>query len=277
MNIRRLILPLVDSMSSIISMCCRQKGKVFILTFHSIRSDIIKDFESLIQMLSEEVGFITPSQFTRFLSNEYDLDQTRLLLTFDDGFYSNHLVAERILNRLKIKAIFFIPTAFIDCSNKSELEYFVRNNLHCPVDHWETRSMDRSQILELFQEGHLIGSHTVNHPNLGSLIAKEELEREILDSKSVLEEYLCTEIMHFAYPFGNINSINRWALDYLRKYYKYIYSGIRGPNIAGMNLLTIRREAISLKDDIIYNKMISKGALSFYYYFDRRKLNSMVY
>ena len=48
------------------------------------------------------------------LSNPQDKNKIKFLLTFDDGFLDNFLIALPILKKFNLKAIFFIPTKFID-------------------------------------------------------------------------------------------------------------------------------------------------------------------
>ncbi len=46
---------------------------------------------------------------SNFLDSKDDIDEgkLRVLLTFDDGFYSNRIVAEKYLDRYSAKALFF--------------------------------------------------------------------------------------------------------------------------------------------------------------------------
>jgi len=51
----------------------------------------------------------------------------------------------------------------------------------------------------LKKEGHIIGAHTLSHPNLAH-VAEEEVRSEIVGSKKRLEEKLSEPIQHFSYP-----------------------------------------------------------------------------
>jgi len=70
----------------------------------------------------------------------------------------------------------------------------------------------------------IIGSHTMNHPNL----INEDLNnisKELLKSKNVIETKLSQKCDHFAIPFGGKDSFNKIILDNIyRAGYKYIYS-----------------------------------------------------
>jgi len=59
--------------------------------------------------------------------------------------------------------------------------------------------MTWSQVRDLLDLGHVIGSHTLSHPNLAK-VSKEEARRELVDSKSRLEAVLGCRIDHFSFP-----------------------------------------------------------------------------
>jgi peptidoglycan/xylan/chitin deacetylase (PgdA/CDA1 family) len=56
-----------------------------------------------------------------------------------------------------------------------------------------------NEIRALKKDGHIIGSHTMSHPNLAYL-DQADMKRELSDSKEILERELGVEISHFAYP-----------------------------------------------------------------------------
>jgi peptidoglycan/xylan/chitin deacetylase (PgdA/CDA1 family) len=63
---------------------------------------------------------------------------------------------------------------------------------HQPMMSWEQiRSLDRS--------GHTIGSHTMSHPNMAQVCAKDA-EMEFAESKRRLEHELRKPMVHFSYP-----------------------------------------------------------------------------
>lgn len=61
--------------------------------------------------------------------------------------------------------------------------------------------MTRAQVRQLAQEGMEIGAHTVTHPILKQL-REEEAEKEIVNSRRVLEDITGTVVTSFAYPNG---------------------------------------------------------------------------
>lgn len=55
------------------------------------------------------------------------------------------------------------------------------------------------QVRSLAAQGHVIGSHTLTHPNI-AFVSDEEVRTELGESKRRLEQELGTPIAHFAYP-----------------------------------------------------------------------------
>ena len=59
--------------------------------------------------------------------------------------------------------------------------------------------MNWDQIRKLHESGHLIGSHTIDHPNVAHL-RQEDLNWELTESKRVLDKELLAPVIHFSYP-----------------------------------------------------------------------------
>src|SRR6266550_1289286 len=59
--------------------------------------------------------------------------------------------------------------------------------------------MTWEQIRDVTRHGHVVGSHTMTHPNMAYL-GNEDLTREFADSKRRIEAELNAPIEHFAYP-----------------------------------------------------------------------------
>jgi peptidoglycan/xylan/chitin deacetylase (PgdA/CDA1 family) len=58
--------------------------------------------------------------------------------------------------------------------------------------------MSYDQLRELTRHGHIVGSHTMTHPNMAYL-QEDDAQRELADSKQRLEAQLGV-IKHFSYP-----------------------------------------------------------------------------
>lgn len=120
--------------------------------------------------------------FDRYLSFA---EPNQLLVTFDDGWRDAFDYALPILERLQIPATFFLITSGMP---------------GVPAD----RHMSPTQIRQLLRSGMTIGAHTQSHQTL-DVLPLEVARKEIVGSKTRLEEWTNEPIRYFAYPFGRFN------------------------------------------------------------------------
>ena len=96
------------------------------------------------------------------------------MLTFDDGFESNYFFAKKVLNKLKIKAIFFIVTDLLEKKNKKKiLSRIVSKN-----SKQNYKFLKKKQIKELIKMGHLIGARGKAHLRLSEISNLKDLKRK---------------------------------------------------------------------------------------------------
>ena len=261
-----------------------KKGVTSII-FHHIDEIYFPLFKNLIIHLENKYGFIKPIEFESYLLGKKKINSRKILLTFDDGFKSNYYIAKQILDPLDIKSIFFVNPTYAKLKTRFKQVQFMKNNLlFNNANPNNSENPDNSEILpltfddmrNLIKNGHYIGSHTLNHKRLSELKSKKDLKNEILVSKVVLEKELNTQINHFAYPFGDINSISSEAMKLANQHYKYVHSGVRGINYSSVNKYALRREPLSLNDNIMYNNFLVNNGLSLLYRKKRLLLDSLL-
>ncbi len=246
------------------------KGALKILIYHDIPYEEFDKFEAQIKYIDRHYGFIRPDDLKDILAGKMKYTGTKVLLTFDDGFKSNALIADKILEPLGIKAIFFIPPGFINAKNRDEQKTFIAKDLYDNCFDFEEISDDMEpmcwQDLErLLDQGHTIGAHTINHRRLTEIENEDELRHEIIESGDILQKKLGIDIEHFSYPFGNIESIDPRAIGIVRERYKYCYSGIRGNNSINTNPYAILRDPVSVDDPSTYFRFIVEDGLGLMY------------
>ncbi len=118
-------------------------------------------------------------------------------LTFDDGTKSHYVDLRPVLNKYNLKGTFYLNTSLLSEN---------------PVENAFSGSWD--EFRTMWAEGHEMGSHGVNHPDLTTLASGDSLTPntlgyELWESRRVIEEkigngYRC--ITH-AYPFCTNNTI----------------------------------------------------------------------
>lgn len=246
------------------------KGALKVLIYHDIPYKDFDKFEAQIKCIDRDYGFVRPDDLQDILAGKMKYTGTKVLLTFDDGFKSNALLAEKVLDPSVIKAIFFIPPGFINAKNHDEQKSFIARNIHKKPPALEEISDAREpmnwQTLErLLDQGHTIGAHTINHRRLTEIESEGELKREIVESGNILQKKLGVDIEHFSYPFGDIDSIDQRAIEIIRERYKYCYSGIRGNNFIDTNPYAILRDPVSVDDPPAYFRFVVEDGLRLMY------------
>jgi peptidoglycan/xylan/chitin deacetylase (PgdA/CDA1 family) len=106
----------------------------------------------------------------------------------------------------------------------------------------------------LLEQEHEVGSHTVTHPNLAALEAAE-IDRELRESKELLERRLRRGVEHVSAPYGEVARFNP-AISTAARAAGYVScsTAIRGPN-ATSDVYALHRDHVVAGwpiDDIRY-------------------------
>ena len=115
--------------------------------------------------------------------------------------------------------------------------------------------MDWRQIRRLQKQGHIIGSHTLTHPNLAH-ISEVELIRELKESKRVLESRLGVSVVHFSYPAPILAP--HYTLKTIKSTkeigYKTGVTSVSGPVNRNDSILSLNRISVPQdRDDFLWN------------------------
>lgn len=244
------------------------REKVRILIYHDIPPEAQNSFSKQIEYLKKTWDFISPQKFIRSILGDDDVVRPSILLTFDDGFASNRVIVEKILNPLGIKALFFVISEFVALTPHDNWREFVSRHIWPGLkenevpSHWHNMSWKDLEFL--LDSGHTIGSHTAHHSRL-SEVPEQELEAEIVLSAELLESKLGICVEHFAYTFGDLSSFSPAALALARQRFPFIYTGLRGNNRKGVPPWAIRRDAINPTDSHALVGAFLEGGADFHY------------
>lgn len=179
--------------------------QVPILCYHQLRdwktgdSQAAKDyivpvarFKEQIKMLADS-GYqtILPDQLLTYLNTGAPLPEKSIMLTFDDTNLDQYTVAAPELEKYGFKGVFFIMTVSLG----------------------RPRYMNKEQVKELSDAGHVIGSHTWDHQNVKKYEEKDWITQLEKPSRQ-LEQITGRQVTYFAYPFG---LWNKAAIPELKK------------------------------------------------------------
>jgi len=145
-----------------------------------------KDFKNQINYLSKN-GYtsITSDQLVNYISGQSESNGMPLkpvLITFDDGFSGNYEHAFPILQEHDMSATFFITI----------------NNIG------QNLMLTWDQIREMSNNSMSIQSHTLTHP-LFSCLDFKNTEKEIVDSKQIIQDNIGKAVNYISLPNGDFN------------------------------------------------------------------------
>src|SRR4051794_22484143 len=174
-----------------------------ILCLYSVGSGIdampSSTFRSLLDGLTERgYQFLTADDAIRARV----LCRHTVLLTFDDGRQDNFDVVLPILREYGIRATFYVCPGLVGkraaFASHPDRDDAASSNLVFDMMGWDV-------LRELHGSGMCIGSHTTNHVDL-TQCPDSQLDREIVESRRVLEGELGAPVNHFSYPWGRFDA-----------------------------------------------------------------------
>lgn len=169
--------------------------KIPVMVYHSVRPYIEGEsaeqdrYDITPELLEEELRYVKSRGYTTvrfvdvaaYFDKGMPLPEKPIILSFDDGWANEYHYAFPLLQKYQMHGTFFVFTNPI--GRKSN---------------W----MTWEQIKEMDNAGMEIGGHSRTHPILTRIMTDEELDKEILGGKEILEAHLGHSINVFAYPFG---------------------------------------------------------------------------
>jgi peptidoglycan/xylan/chitin deacetylase (PgdA/CDA1 family) len=171
-----------------------------ILLYHQIGYSNIKDnpyyvspeeFEKQIYLL-HAWGYqtITVRQLAVAILAGAELPVKPIVLTFDDGNDNTYTRAFPVLQKYGFTGTAYLVHNFIGAAG----------------------FMTKAQILELYEAGWEIGSHSLSHVDLTT--RPDRQEAEIIESNKKLENLLQIPIETFAYPFGAYDDLSLYYMPF---------------------------------------------------------------
>ena len=249
------------------------------MVYHHIEKKDFNKFTNHLKILKKKWKFITPVQFENHICGKKKLKGKNLLLTFDDGFKSNYTVEKNILRKLNIKSIFFVPSDFIKFKSSKKSKKFIHENiLDNEFDIYKNKlsNMTIQNLKSLLKSGNLIGCHTKTHANLGKINNRFKLKNEILQSSKYLESLLRVKINHFAFTYGNYDSMSNESLKMTFSKYKFVYSCLRGNNFFNKRKSIIKRDTIYLDSSNDLSEIFLSGLIDLKYFFQIQSINKRI-
>lgn len=174
----------------------RQNYCLPIIMYHSVSPDAqaqnrlstsVDTFERQMRFLKNHRYNVLPLEsLPDLIKNKKKIPNKTIAITLDDGYKDNYTFAFPILKKYNLPATMFIIVNEVNRPQNDRLS-------------WKEIKMMQDSGLVTF------GSHCLGPEPLVNIKSEENLKREILDSKKILEEKLARQITLFSYPEGRFN------------------------------------------------------------------------
>lgn len=177
-----------------------------ILCYHGVGAEWDCPLAVSVDMMEQQVKMMlklgyAPATFGDALLNPSA--ERSFAVTFDDAYRSVLRRALPVLSRLGVPGTVFVPTGWAGPEHRQAAWEDMAPWLG-PEGQPEAEIMDWDELRTLRDAGWEIGSHTVTHPRL-TRTTDAELERELTESRAVVERETGAPCVSIAYPFGDLD------------------------------------------------------------------------
>jgi peptidoglycan/xylan/chitin deacetylase (PgdA/CDA1 family) len=242
----------------------RAAGQQFltILLFHRVTDAIPEDgltvstcrFGRICGLLKSRFRVVPLGEVFRVLRAGEPMPRRTLAVTFDDC-YRDNLAAARVLADHGLPATFFVPTGYVGTGRVFDWD---RGLPAMPNLTWD-------EVRAIARLGFEIGSHTVDHADLGA-VAIDRAREEIFGSRQALQERIGGPVRWFAYPFGGPHHLRPEYVPLIREAgYEGAVSAFNGFVRPGIDDRVLPREAVPYFHSLLHLEMHLSGCLHWLY------------
>ena len=201
-----------------------------VLAYHTVPE--LESFRTQLLYLKKRYHIISIFELKEHLFQNKPLPEKSVLITFDDGDYSNYLNAFPVLKMESVPAVFFIITELINSDKtfwcRRVEEIYKKNgrtyqeardevNRLKKIPNTErakvikempsvkSKQLGLTEIRQLENHNIIMGNHTHTHPMINKCTA-DEICREMNLVKDNFTDWCLEGYPYFAYPNGNFDS-----------------------------------------------------------------------
>lgn len=190
------------------------RSRIVVLYYHRVGwVDVLSkptgEFRAEVAYLARHYECLTMRQLAERLRAKAPIFRKIAVITFDDGYRDNFLSAMPELKRVGVPATVFVSTAYIGTQRRFPHDTRALEDGRAIRDDWEKLTWDDLRAMQ--DAGIEIGSHTVEHTNLGQAQA-EQVRRELRDSLTHLQQHLEPQPRAFSFPWGKSPDMSEEAI-----------------------------------------------------------------
>jgi len=231
-----------------------------VLNYHGTPQSDAAGLERQLEFYREHFDPAQPADLDSCLAGRFEVSRPRLLVTFDDGYRSNHDVAAPLLEKHGFRACFFLPEAEIASDRAAADTAFAKTH-------------DEPEVRALEARGHRVGCHTRTHVRLADDLPTERLADEITQAGRDIAGKLGHPVEDFCWVGGEEWSYGAGAFDEVRRAgYQRVFMTNLYPVLPGSSPIWIQRTNVEASWPIDQVKFYLSGVMDLAYAPKRRRL-----
>lgn len=225
-----------------------QKPGVRILMYHKVSDEDLflsippNVFEAQMAYVSRHYHVMGLAECIDRLRAGQPIPPRAVVVTFDDGYADNYTHAYPVLKRYGVPATIFVTAEYMGTNRRLPHDEGVG------VRSGNGRLLTWEQVRQMAQDGIAVGSHGLSHARLKKL-PDALLQRELAESKRVIEARLGRPVEHFSYPFGTwLDLDERVIAEVERCGYAGACTALEGLNNGAASPYRLRRTMVEASD-----------------------------
>ena len=279
--VKLIVFNTIGKLASLFFRLLVDKNRIFVVNYHTTYPEFNNNFLKQITFFKKNFDIVDLESIKKFKFSE----KPKLILTFDDAHVSNFQIS-KILQEENIPAVFFIPVNFVyrDSEQNLKQEYDLAVNKFSILsdynldqkNDYKKLSMTHENLLELIDKNFEIGCHSLNHVRLNNNLSLNELQKEIIESKIILERNLKTKINYFCWVIGDKKSYSSRAYNLIKKNYELSFMTLCESFKVNSNHHKIHRFNVETNFSLNQVAFILSGIYEFMYKKRRTELNNIL-
>ena len=202
-----------------------------VINYHNTNDVDAEKFENEIKYFCQNFVPVTLKDINDFFeTHKWPYDKPGLILSIFEGYRSHYDVMRPILDKYHFVGWFYIPSFFIDIKPEEQLNFCRNHRLRITGDYMYPDgriALSWDEIKELSVR-HVICCHSGSHYEITKDTADEDMHREIVESKRLLEKHIGKSVDVFCWLAGEEYNYNIRAHKHLEEAgYKYVLSNLK--------------------------------------------------
>jgi len=225
-------------------LCMLGRSRVVIVYYHRVGwADVLSKpagaFRDDMQYLAGRYECLTLKDMVERIHSRKPIRRSIAVVTFDDGYRDNFSNAFPELLRAGVPATFFVSTGFIGTQRTFPHDVRALSRGTAARADWDKMSWD--DLRKMQGAGMEIGSHTVDHTNMGKSDEATMLA-QATESLATLQRELGKQDRSFCYPWGGPEDTGDRSANIVRQAGYYAAVTTEPGTVSGNdNLMKLRR------------------------------------